>query len=362
MSAAASPERSSLSIRAAIPPNNLTELGRDAMRALVADLGQPAYRADQLFRWVFQKGARDLDAMTNVPKTLRAQLREAGYGVGRVTVGRVAESIDSTRKLSIKLQDGGVVETVLIPMEEGQFTQCLSSQLGCALDCKFCYTGTLGLSRHLTAGEIVDQVIVARAALPPGARVTHLVYMGMGEPLHNFDGVVDSLGPICDPDGLGYSLRKVTVSTSGLVPQIERLGKTAPVNLALSLNASNDAVRDAIMPVNKRYPLASLMKALREYPLPPRRKLTIEYVLLGGVNDADAHARELAVLLRGLPVRINLIPWNPFSGTGFERPADEQVRAFQQILKDRDYTVTVRTTKGLDIDAACGQLGERPDA
>lgn len=349
-----------MSIRAVAPARNLTEMDRARIGALMDALGQPAYRADQLYKWVFQRGARSLAAMTNLPKTLRRQLTDAGFTVGRVRVGRVAESIDGTRKLSIKLNDGGAVETVLIPMGEGKFTQCISSQLGCALDCKFCYTGTLGLSRHLTAGEIVDQVVVARTAVPEGARVTHLVYMGMGEPLHNLEGVLGSLGPICDDDGLGYSPRKVTVSTSGLVPQIEALGKAAPVNLALSLNASNDAVRDRVMPINKKYPIATLMQALRRYPLPPRRKLTIEYVLLGGVNDAAEHAHELAALLRGLPVRVNLIPWNPFQGPGFDRPAEAQVRAFQHILEDRGYTVTVRTTKGLDIDAACGQLGERP--
>lgn len=349
-----------MSIRPVVPEKSLTDLSRTALQERVVALGLPRYRADQLYKWVFQKGARDFEGMTDLPKALRQTLTDDGWTVGRVSLGRVAESIDGTIKVVIRLQDGGAVESVLIPMGEGRFTQCLSSQLGCALDCKFCYTGTLGLSRHLTAGEIVDQVIVARQAVPAGAVVDHLVFMGMGEPLHNFDHVVASLGPLTDPNGLGYSARRITVSTSGLVPQIDALGKVAPVNLAISLNATTDEVRDRIMPINKRYPIAELIAALRRYPLPPRRKLTVEYVLLGGVNDTDADARRLGDLLDGMPVRINLIPWNPFSGPGFARPEEGRVQAFHAHLDRRGYTVTVRGTKGLDIDAACGQLGERP--
>ncbi len=352
-----------MSVRPEIPDRSFTEMDRARMReVLCGDLGQPAYRVEQVYRWVFQRGARSFDEMTDLPKTLREALVEGGYTVGRVEVGRLRESVDGTRKLSIRLQDGGAVETVLIPMGEGKFSQCISSQLGCALDCQFCYTGTLGLSRHLTPGEIVDQVVLGQRAVPEGARITHLVYMGMGEPLHNLDAVLQSLGPICDPDGLGFTHRRVTVSTSGLVPQIQKLGEAAPVNLALSLNASNDEVRDRLMPVNKRYPIADLVRALERYPLPPRRKMTVEYVLLGGTNDSSEDAERLARQLRTLKrrIRVNLIPWNPFAGPGYERPADEAVRAFQSILERRGYTVTVRTTKGLDIDAACGQLGERP--
>lgn len=351
-----------MSVRPAVPAKNLSEMGRERLRALVAELGEPRFRADQIFRWLYQRGARDLDAMTNLPKALRARLRDEGYGVGRATVAKVRESADGTRKIGLRLDDGAVIESVLIPMGDGRFTQCVSSQVGCALACAFCYTGTLGLSRHLTAGEIVDQVLLAREHVPEGGRVTNLVYMGMGEPLHNFEAVVESIERICDPEGPGFTHRRVTVSTAGLVPQIERLGRTAPVNLAISLNATTDTVRDEIMPINRRYPIAALIDALRRYPLPPRRRMTIEYVLLGGLNDTDADARRLAKLLAGLPVRVNLLPWNPFHGPRFARPADDRVEAFQAILQRRGYTVTVRTTKGLDIDAACGQLGERPAA
>ena len=241
-------------------------MSREQIEDLVQELGQPRYRASQLYSWVFQKLARSFDDMSNLPKALRQKLTDDGYTIGRAKLGRVAESIDGTRKLSVRLQDGAAVETVLIPMGERQFTQCLSSQVGCALDCKFCYTGKMGLSRHLTAGEIVDQVILAKGVLPEDARISHLVYMGMGEPLHNFDGVIRSIHQICDPDGLGYSHKRVTVSTSGLIPAIKKLGETVPVNLAISLNASNDEVRDRIMPINKKYNLDALIKALREYP------------------------------------------------------------------------------------------------
>jgi len=336
-------------------------MSRENIEVLIKDLGEPRYRAGQLYSWIFQKFARSFDDMSNLPKSLRQRLIDEGYTIGRAQVGRMAESIDGTRKLSVRLDDGAAVETVLIPMGDRQFTQCLSSQVGCALDCKFCYTGKMGLSRNLSPGEIVDQVILAKRALPDDCRISHLVYMGMGEPLHNFDGVIQSIHQICHPDGLGYSHKRVTVSTSGLIPAIKKLGDTVPVNLAISLNASNDAVRDQIMPINKTYNLDKLMTALKAYPLPPRRKMTMEYVLLGGVNDEIEHAMELTRLLRGLRVRINLIPWNPFDGPEYKRPEEAKVRAFQRLLLDKGYTVTVRVTKGLDIDAACGQLGERPD-
>lgn len=353
-----------MSIRAPIPERNLTEMSRAQIHALVADLGEPRYRADQLHDWIYKRGARSFDAMSNLPKRLRARLVEDGYTVGRVTLGRVAESIDGTRKLGIRLDDGAVVETVLIPMGEGRFSQCVSSQVGCALDCKFCYTGTLGLSRHLTPGEIVDQVLVARDAVPDDVRITNIVYMGMGEPLHNFDHVVESIKRLTDPDGIGLSPRRITVSTSGLVPKIPALGEAVPVNLAISLNASNDAVRDQIMPINKRYPIDTLVDALDAYPIHSRGKMTLEYVLLGGLNDAAEHARELTRVLGRVKhkVRVNLIPWNPFAGPGYDRPSDDAVRAFHAILDRAGYTVTIRATKGLDIDAACGQLGERPRA
>lgn len=351
-----------MSIRPPTPERSLTEMSREGLRAALSAMGEPRYRADQIYTWIFARGARSLESMTDTPKALRQRLSDEGYTVGRALVEKVREGVDGTRKIQFRLSDGAAIESVLIPMPGGLFTQCLSSQVGCAMDCKFCYTGTMGLARHLTAGEIVDQVLLAPGTLPAGARIDHVVYMGMGEPLHNFDAVLQSIMTICGADGPGYSFKRVTVSTSGLVPQMDRLGEVAPVNLAISLNATTDEVRDQLMPVNKRYPLAELIAAARRYPLPPRRKLTFEYVLLGGVNDADDDARRLVKLLHRLPARVNLIPWNPFDGPAYARPAEERIRAFQRILLDRNVTVTVRVTKGLDIDAACGQLGERPDA
>ena len=351
-----------MSIRPPTPERSLTEMSRDTLRAALTELGEPRYRADQIYRWIFARGARSLDSMTDAPKALRVKLAEQGYTIGRAVVEKVRESVDGTRKLQFRLSDGAAIESVLIPMPGGVFTQCVSSQVGCAMDCKFCYTGTLGLSRHLTAGEIVDQVLLAPNTLPAGMRIDHVVYMGMGEPLHNFEAVLQSIQTICGVDGPGYSHKRITISTSGLVPQIDRLAEIAPVNLAISLNATTDEVRDRLMPVNKRYPLAELLASVRRYPLPPRRKLTFEYVLIGGLNDSDDDARRLIKLLRGIPSRVNLIPWNPFDGTVYTRPSDERVRAFQRVLLDKRLTATVRVTKGLDIDAACGQLGERPDA
>ena len=348
-----------MSIKPTVPTRNLTEFARDQLDDLIVSMGEPTFRSKQLFDWIHNKGVRSLEEMTNVPKSLRRRLEQDGYTVGRVTIDQLQVSVDGTRKLSVRLEDGAVVETVLIPMGEREYTQCISSQVGCALDCQFCYTGTLGLSRHLTPGEMEDQVLLGRSNLPDGAKLSHIVYMGMGEPLHNFDNVVESIRRISDPNGIGLAQRRITVSTSGLVPAIKKLGETLKVNLAISLNAADDETRDQIMPVNKTYNLEKLIGALRSYPLPPRRKMTMEYVLLGGVNDRPEDAKRLRHLLRGLPVRVNLIPWNPFQGPGYDRPEESAVRAFQKTLKGAGFPVTVRVTKGLDIDAACGQLGER---
>jgi 23S rRNA (adenine2503-C2)-methyltransferase len=350
-----------MSIQAIINDHNLTELNRKQFDELMIAFKQPKYRAAQLYEWVFQKYARSFDEMTNIPKSLRQSLIDAGYDVGKAEVGQIQSSVDGTKKLAIHLKSGGVVETVLIPMGDGsRYTQCISSQLGCAMNCQFCYTATLGLSRNLSAGEIIDQVLLAKKVAPE-IHVSNIVFMGMGEPLHNLDHVVKSLDVICDENALNFSYRRVTVSTSGLVPQIEKLGQLAPVNLALSLNATTDDIRNQIMPINKKYSIAKVLEALKKYPLPPRRKLTIEYVLLGGLNDSKDDALRLTRWLQGMDVRINLIPWNPFQGPKYQRPETENVLYFQNLLMSKGFTVTVRGTKGLDIDAACGQLGERPD-
>jgi 23S rRNA (adenine2503-C2)-methyltransferase len=307
----------------------------------------------------------DFDALS-----LDADLRARLAGVARIdalALQAIHRAADGTAKLALRTDDGAIIESVLIPDVTGdgtgdlhRATLCVSSQVGCAMDCKFCYTGTMGLSRHLTAGEIVDQVLLAPGTLPAGARIDHVVYMGMGEPLHNFDAVLQSIMTICGDDGPGYSFKRVTVSTSGLVPQIDRLGEVAPVNLAISLNATTDEVRDRLMPVNKRYPLAELIASIRRYPLPTRRKLTFEYVLLGGVNDSDDDARRLADLVEGLPCKLNLIPFNPHPGSEFRRPTDTRVAAFKAALQARHLNTSIRTTRGDERMAACGQLGTAP--
>jgi 23S rRNA (adenine2503-C2)-methyltransferase len=265
-------------------------------------------------------------------------------------------SQDGSQKLVLGLHDGSRVQSVLMP-DEDRLTLCLSTQVGCGFGCAFCLTGTMGLGRHLSAGEIVGQVLAARGLLAESARITHLVYMGMGEPLANYRATVRSLRVLTDPAGLGYSPRRVTVSTVGLVPALERLAREGlRVNLAISLHATTDAVRNRLMPVNRAFPLAPLLAACRRLPLPARQRLTFEYVLLDRINDTPEDARRLAGLLRGLRAKVNLIPFNDWDGAGFRRPPLERILAFQAIVLEHGITATVRWSKGEDIGAACGQL------
>ncbi len=376
----------------------LRGLDYDGMQALVARLGQPRFRGEQLFRWVHGRGATELAQMTDVSKALRAllagqvQMSELGIELAQV-------SADGTRKLRLTTADNRVIESVLIPdddarklddgaspgedgeaadEEDGEgprrkLTQCVSSQVGCAIDCDFCATAKLGFSRHLSVAEIVSQVYLADrllAGLPPedptrragGERVTNIVFMGMGEPLHNIDNVLPALRILLHPLGRALSRRRITVSTSGLVPAIDRLAQEGlPVNLAVSLNATTDEVRDRIMPINRKYPLASLLAALRRFPLEKRQRITVEYVLLRDVNDSLDDARRFPALLSGIPSKINLIPWNPHPQAPYRRPEASRVQAFQQELMRLGYTVFVRKTRGDDIDAACGQLAADRD-
>jgi 23S rRNA (adenine2503-C2)-methyltransferase len=325
---------------------------------VTGELGEARYRADQLWRWIHGRGARSFDEMTDLGRPLRARLAERAT-LGTLAVDRVQRSADGTRKLRLVTRDGAAIESVLIP-DGDKLTQCISSQIGCALDCKFCATATMRLQRNLDAGEIVDQVYRARALLAdeePGRRITNLVYMGMGEPLHNYREVVRSLHILTDEAGANFSHRRITVSTVGLVPAIERLGREdIHVNLAVSLNAATDRVRDAIMPVNKKYPIATLLDAIRRYPLERRRRVTFEYVLLADVNDSLADAAELARLLRGIPCKLNLIPWNPHPHAPYRRPTPDAIERFQNEVKRRGVPAYLRTPRGDDIDAACGQL------
>ena len=323
--------------------------------------GWPRFRGEQAWRWVHGKGARGWDEMTDLGKEARAAFAEAAE-IGALELAEVQTSRDGTRKLRLVTRDGHSIESVVIPDGE-KTTQCISSQVGCAVDCQFCATAKLGLRRNLDPGEIVDQVYLARrllAGAEPGRRITNLVYMGMGEPLHNYDHVLTSLRILTEDKGAGLGQRRITVSTSGLVPKLERLGaEDVRPNLAVSLNAPNDAIRDQIMPINRKWNIGRLLGALKAYPLEQRRRITFEYVLLAGVNDSLADAAQLARLLRGIKCKVNLIPYNPHPEAPYRRPSAAAVDAFQQECRRLGLPTYLRTPRGDDIDAACGQLANR---
>ncbi len=332
----------------------------DAYAFAVAQ-GWPKFRGEQVWRWVHHRGARSFDEMTDLPRDVRAALAERAQ-IGTLSIAEVQTSADGTRKIRLVTRDGQSIESVIIPDGE-KTTQCISSQVGCAVDCQFCATAKMGLKRNLDAGEIVDQVYLARRLLnevDPGRRLTNLVYMGMGEPLHNYDNMVKSLRILTTDKGAGLSQRRITVSTSGLVPKIEKLGnETVRPNLAVSLNAPNDDVRDQIMPINRKWNIGKLLAALRAYPLEQRRRITFEYVLLAGVNDSLRDASQLAKLLRGFKCKVNIIPWNPHPEAPYQRPAQAVIEAFQNECKRLGLPTYLRTPRGDDIDAACGQLANR---
>jgi 23S rRNA (adenine2503-C2)-methyltransferase len=333
----------------------------DEAEAFAVAQGWPRFRGEQIWRWVHDQGARRFDDMTNLGRDTRARLAETAV-LGGLDIAEVQTSHDGTRKLRLVTRDGQSIESVIIP-DGDKTTQCISSQVGCAVDCQFCATAKLGLVRNLDAGEIVDQVYLARrllAEVEPGRRISYLVYMGMGEPLHNYDNVVRSLRILTHDKGAGLSQRRITVSTSGLVPKLERLGgEDVRPNLAVSLNAPSDAIRDAIMPINRKWNIAKLLGALRGYPLEQRRRITFEYVLLAGVNDSLDDAAQLARLLRGIRCKVNLIPFNPHPEAPYARPSHAAVAAFQDECRRLGLPVYLRIPRGDDIDAACGQLANR---
>ncbi len=331
----------------------------DDAEAFAVAQGWPKFRGEQAWRWVHDKGVRAFAEMTNITATMRDELA-ARATIGGVRVAEVQTSRDGTQKLRLVTHDDRSIESVIIP-DGDKTTQCISSQVGCAVDCQFCATAKLGLERNLDAGEIVDQVYQARALVEPaGRRITNLVYMGMGEPLHNYPNLVQSLKILTHDKGIGLSQRRITVSTSGLVPKLEKLGnETVRPNLAVSLNAPTDAIRDAIMPINRKWNIAALLAALRAYPLEQRRRITFEYVLLAGVNDGLDHAAQLARLLRGIKCKVNIIPWNPHPEAPYARPAAPVIDAFQAETRRLGLPTYLRTPRGDDIDAACGQLANR---
>jgi len=341
-------------------PVNLFGLDRAALRARFAEMGEAPYRADQVMNWIYRRGVDDFAQMTNLGKELRAKLAQV-FVIQPPELITEQQSADGTRKWVTKAGEGQAIETVFIP-EDDRGTLCISSQVGCAMDCSFCSTGAQGFSRNLTTAEIVAQVWFAAKTLGGNFQnervVSNVVFMGMGEPLANYGEVLPALRILLDDHGFGLSKRKVTVSTSGLVPFIERLREDVDCALALSLHAPNDALRDELVPINRKYPLAELMEACRKYTIGKDRKAHIvyEYVMLDGVNDSAGHARELAKLLAGLPAKVNLIPFNPFPQAQYRRSPAERIRAFSDILRAKDIVTTTRKTRGDDIDAACGQL------
>jgi len=365
---------------------NLTLL---ALEQFLQGQGKERFRALQVFKWIYQQDARSFEEMTNISKALRAELAETAF-ISNLEPEAIEEGSDGTRKYLFNLGDGDAVESVLIPIE-GRNTLCISSQVGCAMACEFCLTGTFKLTRNLTTAEIVNQIMAVKRDLiknPPAmqagggellenndegddgedespespAAIRNIVLMGMGEPLHNLDNVIPAIRIMIDGNGLQLSNRRVTVSTCGLVPEMERLGREIPnVNLAVSLNATTDELRNRIMPVNRSYPLKELLKACKEFPLPGRRKVTFEYVLLGGVNDSLDDAKRLLKLISDIPNKVNLIPFNEHEGCGCKAPNRAAIDAFQKCLIDRHVTVSTRDSRGGDISAACGQLKGKLD-
>src|SRR6476620_11328593 len=350
-------------------------LGRATLAARLERLGVPErqsrMRVGQLWNWLYVQGATDFQRMTNIAKEFRAEL-DRSFSLARPEIVTEQVSLDGTRKWLLRLYDGKEVETVYIP-EEDRGTLCISSQVGCTLTCSFCHTGTQRLVRNLTPGEIVGQVMVARdrlgdyagmeraqgAGLPTGGDrcISNIVMMGMGEPLYNFEAVRDALAVVQDGDGLAISKRRITLSTSGVVPMIERAGAEIGVMLAISLHAVRDELRDKLVPLNRKYPIAELLEACRNYPgVSNARRITFEYVMLKGVNDSLEDAKALVRLLRGIPAKINLIPFNPWPGSRYECSDWDQIEKFSEIVFNAGYASPVRTPRGRDILAACGQL------
>lgn len=342
---------------------NLLDLDAEGIRVWCASIGQKPFRATQLARWIHRYCCDDFDAMTNLAKEFRARLKDLAY-IKAPSIIREHKSADGTRKWLFDVGNGNAVEAVFIP-EDDRGTLCISTQAGCAMGCLFCSTGKQGFNRNLTTGEIVGQLWTAERELRREAGITdpndrvisNVVLMGMGEPLQNLDNVIPALRIFLDDNGYGLSRRRVTVSTSGLVRQMDKLGEAVPVALAVSLHAPDDALRDKLMPVNKKHPLEELLAACRRYlKVAPRDFITFEYLLLGGINDTPEQARALVKLVKTVPCKFNLIPFNPFPDSDLKQPEREKVLAFAKILNDAGIVTTVRKTRGDDIAAACGQL------
>ncbi|MBI4685667.1 MAG: 23S rRNA (adenine(2503)-C(2))-methyltransferase RlmN [Nitrospirae bacterium] len=337
---------------------NLKALSKDKIKEFVKAQGLPDYRAKQLIHWIYEKQAESMENITELSKELRKKLSDVAY-ISNLKLLNKQESGDGTEKFLFGLEDGESIESVLIP-DDKRLTLCISSQVGCAMRCGFCLTGRIGFKRNLKAYEIVDQIIAVMKITGQGTRVrghgiTNIVFMGMGEPLLNFDEVVEALHRITE--FIGFSKRRITLSTCGIAPRIIELYKKAPhVNLAISLNASNDSVRDRFMPINKKYPIKALLDECRKIKLAYKRLITFEYVIIDGMNDKNSDAKNLVRILKGIPSKINLIPFNPYEGSDFKKPSDDRVIEFQDILVKAGISAFIRKSKGQDILGACGQL------
>jgi len=339
---------------------NLLDYTSEDLKAFFLERGEKPFRATQIIKWIHQHGVNNFDDMSNVSKALREELKS----FAEIRAPEIAiddKSKDGTHKWLLRLDDGNCIEAVFIP-EDGRGTLCISSQVGCALDCTFCSTARQGFNRNLTVGEIIGQLWLAKNILQPNPEddrvITNVVMMGMGEPLLNFEKVVKAMELMLDDNAYGLSKRRVTLSTSGVVPALDRLKNRIEVSLAISLHAPNDALRDQLVPVNKKYPIKMLLDSCNNFMegKANREKITIEYVMLDGVNDSDELARELAVLLKDVPCKVNLIPFNPFPDTRYKRSSNNRIHRFRDILESAGLIVMTRKTRGEDIDAACGQL------
>lgn len=340
---------------------NIKRLTFSETRGYILGLGLDEYRYRQILKWIYQKDLSDISEMTDISKRDRGVL-ESFFIISRMDSIKRQRSYDGVEKFLFRLEDNNLIESVLIP-DKDRRTLCLSTQVGCGLGCKFCLTGKSGLKRNLYPFEIIEQILSVQRTIKidGGMPITNIVMMGMGEPLANFDNIVEAIKRITDSIGLGISPRRITLSTAGLIPQMLRLGeKLKEINIAVSLNAATDDTRDYLMPINMRYPLSALIDTCRRYPLPRRKRITFEYVMIKGINDRSDDALNLVRLVRGIRCKINLIPFNEFKGSDFKRPDEKDILRFQEILRDADITAFIRKSKGRDIRGACGQLSPSP--
>ena len=344
-----------MTIRSSSTKIDLKDLSPAELRELVASYGKEKYRTLQLLKWLYQKRVSSFDEMTNLPKKLREEWKQF-FSISTLTPIRLQIASDGTKKFLFQLEDGNRIESVLIP-ERHRLTLCVSTQVGCGLGCQFCLTGKKGFRRNLKASEIVNQIIAAKKSLAEGQLITNIVLMGMGEPLANYENTLKAIQLMTYSDAFKFSSRRVTLSTVGLLPELERLsGERVPFRLAISLNATDDETRSRLMPINRQNPLKKLLDLCRRFPLRPRERITFEYVLLKGINDSVQDAKRMVRLLKGIPSKVNLIPFNEAPEIPFKRPSDDEVREFQEVLMAEGLTAIVRSSKGRDISAACGQL------